>query len=361
MEANRSGLYAVADEDNHAVQLCTLSQSCVFGGDQISARTSPKIGLGSWAFPDDVAFDSTGRVYGLDTGNDRVQILAADNLYFKGVFGGSGSALGKFNAPKGISIDAEDMVYIADTGNNRVQICNAEGDDCTAFGSAGTAPGQFNEPIGIEVDHRGLIWIADTGNHRIQVCDKQGSCTVFGSFGTGEGEFDRPTDVAVSASGRLAVVDTNNNRIQFFSTGAFQMNAGLNDAWFNPATDGQGFFITIFPDLGLAVLAWFTYDTEFPPENAEANLGDAGHRWLLAVGTIDGNQSDMDIEISSGGIFDSVTDIQRRQDGTIQLTFENCNSGTVKYNIPSLERSGTVPIQRISNDNIALCEALLSP
>ena len=26
----------------------------------------------------------------------------------------------------------------------------------------------------------------------------------------------------------------------------FKMNAGLNDAWYNPDTDGQGFFITVF-------------------------------------------------------------------------------------------------------------------
>ena len=57
-----------------------------------------------------------------------------------------------------------------------------------------------------------------------------------------------------------------------------RINAGLNDAWFNPDTDGQGFFIGVFPDLGVASLAWFTYDTELPDEGASANLGDAGHR-----------------------------------------------------------------------------------
>jgi len=58
----------------------------------------------------------------------------------------------------------------------------------------------------------------------------------------------------------------------------------LNDAWYNPETDGQGFFITVFPDLGFLSLAWFTYDTELPAEDAEANLGDAGHRWITALG-----------------------------------------------------------------------------
>jgi len=142
----------------------------------------------------------------------------------------------------------------------------------------------------------------------------------------------------------------------------FQINAGLNDAWFNPETDGQGFFITVFPEFNVVSLAWFTYDTELPAEDAQAQLGDAGHRWITALGPIDGNQVNMDIEMTSGGIFDTPTEIQRTDppgsDGTIILTFDNCNSGTVEYDIPSINRTGTVTIRRVANDNISLCEAL---
>jgi len=144
------------------------------------------------------------------------------------------------------------------------------------------------------------------------------------------------------------------------SLSTFQMNAGLNDAWYNPETDGQGFFITIFPKAGLALLAWFTYDTELPEEGASAILGDAGHRWLTAVGTFAGNQVVLDIEIASGGIFDTASEIQRKVDGTIILTFEGCDSGTVEYDIPSIGKQGFVPIQRIVKDNIELCEAFIS-
>lgn len=144
----------------------------------------------------------------------------------------------------------------------------------------------------------------------------------------------------------------------------FAFNVGLNDAWYDPDTSGQGFFITVFPDLGAVSLAWFTYDTELPPEDAQANLGDAGHRWLTAVGPITGNQATMDIEMTSGGLFDTPTNIQRTEppgsDGTIVLTFTSCNSGTVEYDIPSINRQGIVPIQRVADDNIVLCEALNS-
>lgn len=140
------------------------------------------------------------------------------------------------------------------------------------------------------------------------------------------------------------------------------LTAGLNDAWYDPATDGQGFFITVFPDLDAVTLAWFTYDTEPPVDGAQANLGDAGHRWLTATGPIEGNRSVMSIEMTSGGLFDTATEISRTDppgsDGTILLTFDSCNSGTVEYDIPSINQQGIVPIRRIANDNIVMCEAL---
>jgi len=108
----------------------------------------------------------------------------------------------------------------------------------------------------------------------------------------------------------------------------------------------------------VVVLAWFTYDTELPPEDATANLGDAGHRWLLAVGPFLNKEAILDIEVASGGIFDTASEITRVLDGTIILSFEDCNTGTVEYNIPSIDRQGIVPIQRVAKDNIVLCEAL---
>jgi len=145
-------------------------------------------------------------------------------------------------------------------------------------------------------------------------------------------------------------------------TPSFAMNAGLNDAWFDPVTNGQGFFVTVFPGIEKVYLSWFTYDTERPGEDTIANLGDPGHRWLTALGTISGNTAEMEISIASGGVFDTQTEIARVSDGTIVLTFTDCNTGTVEYDIPSINQQGTVPIQRVvGGDNIALCESLSEP
>ncbi len=142
------------------------------------------------------------------------------------------------------------------------------------------------------------------------------------------------------------------------------LNAGLNDAWYNPATDGQGFFITVFADLGVVSLAWFTYDTELPTVGARARLGDPGHRWLTAQGPFDGDTANLTIFVTKGGLFDAVAPVASTDpagDGTIRLEFADCTEGMVTYEITSLGISGEIPIQRVVGDNIALCEALADP
>jgi len=143
---------------------------------------------------------------------------------------------------------------------------------------------------------------------------------------------------------------------------AVEMNAGFNDAWYNPVTDGQGFFITVFPDIGYVSIAWFTYDTELPPMDAISHLGDPGNRWLTAIGPIEGDHALMNIELTSGGIFDTSTQITRTSppgsDGTLLLTFTDCSTGTVAYDIPSISKQGVVPIQRVANDNVVICNTL---
>ena len=153
--------------------------------------------------------------------------------------------------------------------------------------------------------------------------------------------------------------DSNADATPIFVFTEFIINAGLNDAWFNPVTNGQGFFITVFPELELILLAWFTYDTELPADGSTANLGDPGHRWLTAIGSIEGNMAELVIEIALGGRFDTPGGVSRFEDGTITLEFDNCNEGSATYNIPSIAAQGVVPIQRVAKDNVSLCRSLL--
>jgi len=85
----------------------------------------------------------------------------------------------------------------------------------------------------------------------------------------------------------------------------FEINPGLNDAWYDPATSGQGFFIAVYPEVNTMVLAWLTYDTDLPGEDAIAGVGDSCQRWLTAQGSYDGSQADLTVYNSRGGLFDA--------------------------------------------------------
>ncbi len=140
-----------------------------------------------------------------------------------------------------------------------------------------------------------------------------------------------------------------------------QINAGLNDAWYSPLTDGQGFLIAVFPDIRQMFLAWFTYDTERPPEEVTAMLGEPGHRWLTAQGPYEGDTANLTIFVTEGGVFDAAepeATTDPAGDGTMTIEFADCANGLVNYEITSLGISGEIPIQRIAPDNIALCETL---
>jgi plastocyanin len=153
-----------------------------------------------------------------------------------------------------------------------------------------------------------------------------------------------------------------------------QINQGLNDAWFDPAKPGQGFFITVYPEIQKVFLGWFTYEIERPGDDVTAQLGEPGHRWLTALGSYDhygeeypSDTASLDITLTQGGIFDSGTPAPTHEalEGWITLQFTNCNSGRLRYYIPLVDpdRWFDVPIQRThaSTDHTALCAALQTP
>ena len=142
----------------------------------------------------------------------------------------------------------------------------------------------------------------------------------------------------------------------------FEINAGLNDAWFNPHTNGQGFLITVFPEIKQMFLAWFTYDTERPHDDTVAVLGEPGHRWLTAQGPYDDDTASLTIYVTEGGVFDANDPPAHNDgigDGTMTIEFADCKEGLVTYEIDSPSVSGEIPIQRLTDDNVTLCEILV--
>jgi len=167
-----------------------------------------------------------------------------------------------------------------------------------------------------------------------------------------------------NGSGTVAAANVTNVSVVCEDSGTptFEINAGLNDVWYNPATDGQGFLMAAFTDSEQMFVAWYTYDTERPPEDVTAILGDPGARWLTALGPYTGDTANLTLYLTEGGVFDAADPPAVIQTdppyGTMIIEFSDCVNALVTFEIPSLALSGEIPIERIAPDNIALCEML---
>ena len=186
--------------------------------------------------PADVAVDSSGNnVYVADASNHRIQKFGSNGNFIR-AWGEPGSGAGEFGqevfgivvqeGPMGIAVDSSGNVYAVDTGNNRIQKFGATGTFFRAWGDSGSADGRFNFPIGIDVDSSGNVYVADSTNERIQKFTSSGTfMTKWGTEGNGNGQFEKPRDVAVrpastgpfvSLGNVVYVADGDNHRIQKF-------------------------------------------------------------------------------------------------------------------------------------------------
>jgi predicted CXXCH cytochrome family protein len=142
----------------------------------------------------------------------------------------------------------------------------------------------------------------------------------------------------------------------------FMINAGINDAWVSADAPFQGFFFTVFPDIGFFFVSWFTFDS-VPPAMDTAVFGASDQRWVTGGGLYSGNSVTVNVELTSGGVFNAADPlaVQTPGYGTITIVFNNCNEAILTYDFPSLGLSGQMTLNRVLTDNVALCEVLAAP
>ena len=207
-------------------------------------------------------------------------------------------------------------------------------------------------------------WTNNGGSHDVR--SDAGDWTSEIGFTTYERTFNSVEEIRYhcsvhSSAGRN--IDSNmNGRINVVEAEEpeFLINNGLSDAWYFPETGGQGFFIIVWEDIQQVFLSWFTYDTERPPEDVTAILGEPGHRWLTAQGPYAGNTASLNVSLTSGGVFDAAEPPAATEPepvGTITIAWVGCNEGLLSYDLPGLGRAGDIPIERIVLDNVPACEA----
>src|SRR5829696_5523679 len=173
-----------------------------------------------------LAVDGAGRVYVLDSYNDRIQQFTPGGT-FQRAWGATGTAPGQFQLGinGGIAIRGSNL-FVADQNNHRVQRFTLDSTGApvgtpAAFGSLGAGEGQLDHPQGIGVDDD-AVYVADDRNDRVVRFSHDGAYLgSVGTTGTAGSQFRFPYDAGVDSLGRLYVADNNNHRVQEFDAATF--------------------------------------------------------------------------------------------------------------------------------------------
>ena len=218
-------------------------------------------------------------------------------------------------------------------------------------------------------------WYTAQGNYA-------GNTAVLDLFETLGGKFDDPQEVTTTPIGEVTltfsdcdmgmmsyrfdeeelqgefplirVIGGSGNVCEQFSgntTQAVAIKAGMDGAWFDPDTSGQGYFIDAHPDPeggNFIFVSWFTYGISTA----------SGQRWLTAQGGFEGSSAEIDVFETTGGSFDDPEPADTTKVGTMNLDFTDCSNAQMTYSLPADPAEGDITITRVIPGSQALCEEL---
>jgi uncharacterized protein (TIGR03437 family) len=275
---NNGSLYVAVPRDNRvmvfpvatatgATATSVLGQTD-FSTSKANTGSAPLASPGSLALPADVKLDSSGNVFVVDGGNNRVLQFPANSksatrLWGQADFLSNGPnqiKAGSINYPYKIAIDyssAPYALYVSDTGNNRVLVWK----DSVRFRSGDPADMAIGQPnlqtASANVDSQGspnptqtglfgpeglvvnpgdgTLYVADRGNHRVLryprpvaqsgriVPDAVIGQLDFNSSSTAlvnATSLNSPGGLAIGPNGDVFVADSGNNRVLEYAAGA---------------------------------------------------------------------------------------------------------------------------------------------
>lgn len=174
-----------------------------------SILVAPEVPGAVWD-PGSVVVDPLGAIAVVDTGNDRVRLLASDGTLLADL-GSSGSGVGRLLSPQNAAFGPDGNIYVADTGNGRVQVFQPDGDYVRSM----PATNSLLMPTGVTLDASGNVYVTEQAAHRVAKLNPAGTVVArWGVQGAGALQFNNPRGIVVDASNRLFIADTTNQRIQ---------------------------------------------------------------------------------------------------------------------------------------------------
>jgi DNA-binding beta-propeller fold protein YncE len=189
-------------------------------------------GDGQFSGPVGIAVDSSGNVYVVDSGNNRVEKFSSSGVYLSQITATDPSCTKAFETPTAVAVaPASGALYVTDTKNNRVvKVDPATGLCDGVFDSSIAASGTFSSPSGVATDSAGTIYVLDSGNARVEKFDSAGAfLSVLDSGGS-------PNAVAVDATSKNVYVadgtPATGQIIEYDSTGTVLETFGFGNVNF---------------------------------------------------------------------------------------------------------------------------------
>lgn len=141
-----------------------------------------------------------GRIYVVDRGNSRIQVLDANS-------GATLLSLGatELRLPRHVALTS-DRVLVSDAGNNRIAVFDLRGNLVASIGA-----GYLRFPRGVAVDNLGRVWVADNGLMEIAIFDLSGNLLQT------LGSVVHPHGLAVDLTGNVLLAEGWLNAIKVFS------------------------------------------------------------------------------------------------------------------------------------------------
>ncbi len=229
-----------------------------YGGDGGPA-TSAEISV-----PSDVAIDSQGNIYIADGPNNRIRrvdqhgtITTVVGTGTQGFSGDGGPAIdAELDSPYGLAFDSEGRLWFSDHGNNRIRRVDTAGTISTIAGTGSAGNGgdggqaldaQLDVPLGVAFDSAGNLYVVDQANECIRKIDTNGVITTFAGDGSttfgGDGgpatsaSINTPGGVIVDSANNVYVSDEGSRRVRMIdSTGIITTVLGTGMM----ASDGDG-------------------------------------------------------------------------------------------------------------------------
>jgi hypothetical protein len=302
------GDLVVLELTNTRIQVCDLQGNCVTYGEYGS-------GNGQFVWPSDFAMDEQDRIYVADTNNYRIQIFqitynSPPEPELQINAGHSGAWFNPDTSGQGQLIDVEpesQFMFLAwftftDAASNNPDQQNYSGNTAELVLSE-TLGGQFDDLQQADTNPVGTVTVSFSDCEQGQMAY---SIDTDGRQGT------IPLQRLIPGSGDICEGHSGQAAI---TTDAVDINAGMDGAWLNEDTPGQGFLIDAHPN-------------------------EEGGNFIF------------------GGSFDDPQAVNQAKVGTMNLDFTDCSNAQLSYSLTDEGLANDMAISRLIPGGQALCEEL---